>query len=65
MLAQDYAKNYGVNILSKWNYFRKFYRVIDRSDYDSEVIEHFKELDVIIAAPCDADQYIMYAGWYQ
>ena len=62
MLAQDYTKNYEVNILTKRNYFDRFYRIIDRSDYDSEVIEHFKELDVIIAAPWDADQYIMYIG---
>jgi len=52
-----------VVILNKLDRLNRFYKVVDRGELgDSEVIEHFKELNMIIPAPWSSDKYIVYIG---
>ena len=50
-------------MLNKLDRLNRFYKVVDRGELgDSEVIEHFKELNMIIPAPWSSDEYIVYIG---
>ena len=45
-----------------WTWARRVYRVIDKGAYDSETIEHYKKLNIVILAPWNSNKYIKYIG---